>query len=256
MNRKEPTMIDLLIDTHLSLERQGPGSTKSTEMALGFIKGLSETSQIADLGCGTGGEVITIAKKTKDTITGLDLFPSFIDSFTKRMIQNGLSDRVKGVVGDMTNLPFERNSFDLIWSEGAIDSIGFERGISHWRSFLKNEGYLAVTCPSWLTSEKPEVVKEFWESAGSSLNTVDENIRALVENGYRYIASFTIPDECWTENYFIPRSRSIALLSEKYEENETMKSFIEQNRYETELFSKYSMFYGYVFYIAKAIRTN
>jgi ubiquinone/menaquinone biosynthesis C-methylase UbiE len=88
MNRKEPTMIDLLIDTHLSLERQGPGSTESTEMALGFIKGLSETSQIADLGCGTGEEVITIAKKTKGTITGLDLFPSFIDSFTKRMIRS------------------------------------------------------------------------------------------------------------------------------------------------------------------------
>ena len=56
VNQKEPTMIDLLIDTHLSLERQGPGSTEATEMALSFIKGLGETSQIADLGCGTGGE--------------------------------------------------------------------------------------------------------------------------------------------------------------------------------------------------------
>ena len=38
---------------------------------------------------------------------------------------------VTGIVGSMENLPFRKEEFDLIWSEGAIDSIGFETGLTH-----------------------------------------------------------------------------------------------------------------------------
>ena len=251
MKLKEPTFTDLLIDTHIGLERQGPGSIEATEKALGFIDGIDETSRIADLGCGTGGGTIEIARNIGCSITGLDIFPKFIRAFDENMFKCGLNDRVKGIVGDMGSLPFEEHSLDLIWSEGAIDNIGFEKGISHWRGFLKDGGYIAVTCPSWLTGERPDAVSRFWEDAGSHLDSVDENIRIMTKHGYRYIASFTLPDECWTKNYFIPRSRAIENLTGKYIENDFMKTFIEQNRYEEELFSRYSMHYGYVFYIAQ-----
>jgi len=29
-----------------------------------------------------------------------------------------------------------KEEFDLIWSEGAIDSIGFEKGLNYWNGFL------------------------------------------------------------------------------------------------------------------------
>ena len=251
MERKEPSFIDLLLDAHINLDRQGPGSIETTERALSFIEGLTEQSKIVDLGCGSGGGTLTIARNMPCAITGLDIFPQFIDAFSWNMNRKGLSDRVKGIVGDMGDLPFEKHSLDLIWSEGAIDNIGFERGISHWRGFLKDGGYVAVTCPSWLTDVKPEAVRKFWEDAGSHLDSVDENIRIMIKHGYRYIASFTLSDECWTENYFAPRSKAVERLTEKYMENDVMKAFMEQNRYEEELFSKYCKHYGYVFYIAK-----
>jgi len=37
----------------------------------------------------------------------------------------------------MEELPFQDEEFDLIWSEGAIYNIGFERGLNEWRKFLK-----------------------------------------------------------------------------------------------------------------------
>jgi len=43
---------------------------------------------------------------------------------------------MKGVVGNMENLPFQNEELDLIWSEGAIYNIGFERGLNKWRKFL------------------------------------------------------------------------------------------------------------------------
>jgi hypothetical protein len=46
-----------------------------------------------------------------------------------------LQDRVKGIVGSMENLSFQKEEFDLIWSEGAIAGIGFEKGIRRKLSF-------------------------------------------------------------------------------------------------------------------------
>ena len=45
----------------------------------------------------------------------------------------------------MDNLPFQDEELDLIWSEGAIYNIGFERGMNEWNRFLKKGGFIAVT---------------------------------------------------------------------------------------------------------------
>ena len=45
----------------------------------------------------------------------------------------------------MDQLPFHREELDLIWSEGAIYNIGFERGLKEWKEFLKPGGYVAIS---------------------------------------------------------------------------------------------------------------
>ena len=121
---------NLICEYFASIERQGPGSPEITLKALGFIDNLTEKSRIADLGCGTGGQTMTLAQNAPGQITGLDLFPYFIDLFNRNARQLNLQDRVKGVVGSMDDLPFQKEELDLIWSEGAIYNIGFERGLN------------------------------------------------------------------------------------------------------------------------------
>ncbi len=84
------------------MERQGPGSPESTIRALSFIDNLSCASEIADLACGTGGQTMTLAQNTKGTITGLDIFPDFINKFNKNAEKLGVQNRVKGIVGSTT----------------------------------------------------------------------------------------------------------------------------------------------------------
>lgn len=253
METIQPSMLDLLLETHIELERQGPGSPEAVEQALGFLKPLNRFSQIADLGCGTGGQTIHLAKYLSGTITGLDMFSDFIEKLNENVKSMNLENRVTGIVGSMENLPFPQNSLDLIWSEGAIDNIGFEKGISHWYDFLKKGGFVAVTCPSWLTRERPAVVERFWSDVGSRLDCVSDNIEIMQRCGYQFAASFTLPEQCWTENYFIPREAAINRLLKKYTGNETVIEYEAQNRYETELYSEYNQYYGYVFYIGRAI---
>ena len=253
METAHPSMLDLLLETHIGLERQGPGSIEVIEQALEFVKPLDRFSKIADLGCGTGTQTLLLAKYLSGNITGLDIFPKFIDKLNENARNGNLASRVTGITGSMENLPFQKNSLDLIWSEGAIDNIGFEKGLSHWHDFLKKGGFVAVTCPSWLTKEQPTVVQKFWTDAGRRLDFISDNIETMQKCGYQFIASFVLPEQCWTENYFIPREKAINNLLEKYAGNETMIEYASQNRYETELYSKYSQYYGYVFYIGRAI---
>lgn len=253
LETKHLSMVDILLETHIGLERQGPGSSEAVEQALGFLKPLNQFKKVADLGCGTGGQTLLLAKYLSGTIIGLDMFSDFIDKLNENARKMNLDNRVTGVIGSMEKLPFQTKSLDLIWSEGAIDNIGFKEGLSHWHGFLKKGGFIAVTCPSWLTEEKPNVVERFWNDAGSQLETISDNIKIMQKCGYQFVSSFALPQKCWTENYFIPREEAINKLLEKYAGNKIMMEYAEQNRYETELYSKYSQHYGYVFYIGRVI---
>ena len=158
LETKHLSMVDILLETHIGLERQGPGSSEAVEQALGFLKPLNQFSKIADLGCGTGGQTLLLAKYLSGTIIGLDMFSDFIDKLNENARKMKLDNRVTGIIGSMEKLPFQTKSLDLIWSEGAIDNIGFKEGLSHWHGFLKKGGFIAVTCPSWLTEERTNVV--------------------------------------------------------------------------------------------------
>jgi SAM-dependent methyltransferase len=248
-----PTVDDLIVETHLRLERQGPGSPETIIRALSFLENLNDISKVADLACGTGGQTMILARNIAGDITGVDICPEFIDVLNDNVKRSDLQGRVRGIVGSIEDLPFQEGEFDLIWSEGAADSIGFEKGLTYWNRFLKKDGYVAVTCPSWLTDEHPAEIERMLVDAGGKLDSVGSNISAMRRASYDLVAAFTLPEECWTDNYLIPREAADAALLEKYAGNEIVKAYVEGNEYEAELYSKYKQHYGYVFYIGKKV---
>ncbi|MDR1540555.1 MAG: class I SAM-dependent methyltransferase [Clostridiales bacterium] len=225
MDNEQIQVIDLIIETHIGLERQDPGSHEMTAKALSFLDTRS-ISRAADLGCGTASQMIILADSLHGSIVGLDQIPGFIDILNANALKRGLQDRVSGIVGSMENLPFQKGEFDLIWSEGAIDAIGFEKGLTHWNSFLKMNGYVAVACPCWFTDEHPDEVERFWSDAGSGLDTIEHNISAMQRAGYAPIAVFTLPEQCWTDNYFAPRAETEKVLLSKYAGNKTAEAYV------------------------------
>ena len=153
----------------------------------------------------------------------------------------------------MDNLPFEKESLDLIWSEGAIYNIGFERGINEWRDYLKSGGYIAVSESSWFTEERPAEIHDFWMQGYQEIDTIPVKVAQMQRAGYLPVASFVLPEKCWTEHYYQPLIEARKLMLEKYPHNETVKKLIEFQHLEEALYNKYKGFYGYVFYIGKKI---
>ncbi|MCI1785013.1 MAG: class I SAM-dependent methyltransferase [Bacteroidales bacterium] len=258
MNNKEDQSIhefdlNLIFEYFSKLERQGPGSPEITLKALSFINGLNEKSKIADMGCGTGGQTILLAKNTPGKITGVDLCQNFIDQLNRKAQDENLGDRVKGIVGSMDNLPFENEEFDLIWSEGAIGSIGFEKGINYWNKFLKKGGYIAVTYESWFTNERPAEIEKWWVDAVPQITTVGQNVSIMQNAGYVPVALFAAPESCWTDNYYRPQKPRQEEFLKEHRGNKTAEDFISLMRREADLYSKYKQYYGYVFYIGKKI---
>jgi SAM-dependent methyltransferase len=244
---------DLICEYFKTLERQGPGSPEITVRALNFIDNLSEESRIADLGCGTGGQTMVLGQHVKGSITGMDLFPVFIDLFNENAQKEGLQDRVKGIVGSMDSLPFQKEELDLIWSEGAIYNIGFERGLKEWRDYLKTGGYITVSEASWFTLERPAEIETFWKDAYPGIDTVSNKVVQVEKAGYVPIATFILPEECWTEHFYAPQVAADENFLKKHAGNKVAEDFIANQRHEAQLYHKYKDYYGYVFYIGKKI---
>lgn len=243
----------LICEYYSSLERQGPGSPEVTLKALSFIDNLSDESRIADIGCGTGGQTMVLAQNAPGHITGIDLFPAFIDLFNLNAGKLNLQDRLKGITGSMDNLPFQNEELDLIWSEGAIYNIGFERGLNEWRKFLKPGGYIAVSEASWFTGERPDEINKFWNDAYPEIDTIPNKVAQMQQAGYVPVASFILPETCWTENFYAPQVRAQEVFLKKHAGNKTAEEFIANQRHEAQLYYKYKAYYGYVFYIGLKI---
>lgn len=234
-------------------KRQGPGSIEVTIKALSFIDHLTNESKIIDVGCGTGGQTMVLAQHAPGHITGIDLFPTFIDHFNANAEELNLSHRVNGIVAPMENLPFSENEIDLIWSEGAIYNIGYEKGLYEWHKFLKKGGYIAVSEASWFTDERPEEIESFWMDAYPQIDTIPNKVAQMQKAGYIPVATFILPENCWTDNYYSQQVTVQEYFLKKYPGNETAEALVAEQRHESLLYNKYKDFYGYVFYIGKKL---
>ncbi len=244
---------EMICEYFSGLERQGPGSPETTRKAAGFIEGLNDNSRIADLGCGTGTQTITLAQSVPGHITGLDLFPKFIEILERNAAAAGLQDRISGVVGSMDDLPFDPGSLDLIWSEGAIYNIGFQRGIDLWRDYLRPGGYIAVSEVSWFTDERPGEIEEMWAQAYPEIDTIPAKVAQMQEAGYVPVATFAIPESDWKEHFYKPMRPVQDEFLAKSGDSETVRKLIEGQRWEADLYDRYCAYYGYVFYIGRKL---
>lgn len=242
----------LLVDFFNSLERQGPGLEELTLKAWN-LTGLDPEVAIlaADVGCGNGGPTLNLAKHTKAQITAVDIFEGFLTRLEEKARVLGRSDQVKTHQGSMNDLPFEANSLDLIWSEGAIYNMGFANGVQYLQSFLKEGGILAVSEVIWITAERPKEVEDFWKANYPEIDTSKAKIAILEQNDFELLGDFVLPEEAWLEGYYLPVEALVPLFLAKHSDDPNAKKITDDMLEEAAFYKKYKDYYSYGFYIAK-----
>lgn len=252
-------MREIFFEMHSNLPRAGPGSNESTDRAFKSLKNLPAKPRILDIGCGPGMQTIELAKLSGGQIEALDNHQPFLDQLNLNAKNEGLSDRIKTVNGDMCNLNYAKESFDIIWCEGAIFIIGFEKGLTEWSPLLVNNGYLVLSELSWLKKDAPKELKSFMkemyaEIGSSAPKGIDENIEIANNLGLHVLTSFTIPKKDWWDNYYSPIEAKLPSLKAKYRDDpEVLAFFASVFETEIEMYRKYSDYYGYVFYVLQKV---
>ncbi len=199
-------------------------------------------------------QTITLAKLSQGQITAMDNHQSFLDQLNASAIREGVSDRIKTSKGDMFNLQFEKCSFDLIWCEGAIFIIGFEKGLREWRPLLADNGYLVTSELSFLRKDLPPeldvYMKEMYAGLeNSAAKMVEENLETAKKAGYKVIDSFILPKSGWWDNYYKPIEAKLPCLKAKHKDEPEALAYLTAEEREIEMFRHYSDYYGYAFYI-------
>lgn len=244
--------LQLLVDLHISADRQGPGGAAETLLAA-KLAGLTpgQSLRIADLGCGTGAAALTLAEHFDASTTAVDAIPEFLAELEERARERGLEHRVQTLCASMDDLPFSAEEFDVIWSEGAVYNIGFEQGARLWAPLLKPGGILAMSELTWLTDARPSEIQEHWQVEYPGIATAPEKIQALHRAGFELVACFALPGHCWTENYLGPLLDRLNGFLERANSSPEALGIAAAERREAELYEMYGGYFGYFFFISR-----
>ncbi|HOO57107.1 MAG TPA: class I SAM-dependent methyltransferase [bacterium] len=230
---------------------QGPGCAESTEKAFNIISfRLPPAPSILDIGCGAGLQTIQLAELSNGKVTGIDIYKPFLEKLKTTAISCGYSNICTKEMS-MFDINFDPLSFDLIWSECSIHIIGFKKGITDWKPFIKPNGFLVASDISWLKNNPPADLSEFWHKSYPDMNSVNTNMSIAEESGYENVEHFILPEKYWWDNYYSRFEMIHDDLEKEYSGNPDGLKIISEIKTEMELFKKYSDFYGCVFYVLK-----
>ncbi len=244
----------LLIDLHKSQKRQGPGGDAETSKAIALANlQKSVPLRIADIGCGTGASTLQLAHSLNAEITAVDFSADYIKVLKDNAKAEGLSEKIKPLVCSMEELPFAEGEYDVLWSEGAIYNMGFEKGVNEWRRFLKPGGILVVSEITWLTNTRPPELQKYWEVQYPEIATASQKIKVLESSGYSPSGYFVLPENCWLENYYRPLQSGFPGFVARQKNDEKASSFIEAEKEEIALYEKHKSYYGYGVYVAQKL---
>ncbi len=154
-----------------------------------------EKPRILDIGCGSGVPTMVLAKLSDGEVIGIDIDQELLDILIKKIEQEGLINRVKAIKCSLLDIKFPDNSFDIIWAEGSITTLGVERSLKGWNRLIKPKGFLVVH----------DEIKHFFKKRDQ-----------VVSCGYKFIENFSLPERAWWEEYYNPLEARIKELNKKY----------------------------------------
>jgi demethylmenaquinone methyltransferase/2-methoxy-6-polyprenyl-1,4-benzoquinol methylase len=117
---------------------------KWRKKVLSIVQAKNPTT-ILDIATGTGDLAILLSKTKAEKIIGLDISAGMLEVGKKKIVQKKLDNRIKMILGDSENLPFEDNSIDAITVAFGIRNFeNLEKGLSEIVRVLKPNGVFVI----------------------------------------------------------------------------------------------------------------
>lgn len=251
MNQPTPRFWKMFFEVYEGLPRQGPGNRACATRALRDCEELPRAPAILDLGCGVGGQTLLLAELTAGSIVAIDCHAPSIARLQTTLAAQGLSQRVQARVGDMAHPELPPESFDLIWSEGALYNIGIAHALRICHGLLRPVGYLAFTDAVWRKPDPPAEVRASFELDYPTMGWAEDVVETIRNRGFTLLDRFTLPEAAWWDDFYLPMERRIAELRVTYACDAEAQAILDQLAREPELHRRYSDYYAYEFFVAR-----
>jgi len=203
------------------------GLNKYTRKAYLMLPELDKP-RILDIGCGSGVPTMELARLSNGQIVGLEIDQALLNKLMRKIEKAGLLDRIKTVRCSMFELDFPDESFDIIWSEGSIFKIGFEKGLKEWRRFLKPNGFLVVH---------------------DEITNTKKKLKYIPNCGYKLLGYFLISEDIWWAEYCSPLEKRIDDVRKKYINESRALLELDNEQQEIDMFKKNPKSNRSIFYI-------
>ncbi len=201
--------------------------TRYTRQAFQLLPRLDHPT-ILDIGCGTGVPTLELARLSAGLVIGVDTDQDCLDELTQKAAAAGLAGRVKTLNQSLFELEFPAESFDILWAEGTIAIIGFERGLREWHRLLKPGGFMGIH---------------------DERGDLSQKLRAIQGCGYELLGQVVIPGETWWREYYEPLERRITAIREQYSHDPRARAALAAEEREVELVKNHPEQYASVFLV-------
>jgi ubiquinone/menaquinone biosynthesis C-methylase UbiE len=173
--------------------------------------------RILDVGCGSGIPTLELARLSRGEILGIDIDQTALDRFTRKIREAELTDRIRVINCSMIEMDFAEESFDIIWSEGSIYAIGFEKGLREWKRSLTPGGFMVIH---------------------DEQGNVNEKLEQIYSCGYELLGCFRLSKEVWGTEYFAPLARLVAEFKRTHTDDPKILEELHQAQGELDMFEE------------------
>ena len=177
-----------------------------------------ERPLVLDIGCGSGISTQELAKLSGGKVVGIDIDQAALDRFARRIKKAGLTEHIKVMNCSMFDMDFPDRSFDIVWAEGSIYAIGFERGLREWKQLLKPGGCIVVH---------------------DEQGNIKEKLEQIADCGYQLLGYFTLSEETWWTEYFAPLEKLVNETRTRYSCDRRILEEVQQAQAELDMYRKY-----------------
>lgn len=156
-------------------ERNRPSGGIKTVHTVAVNAFLDASKKVLEIGSNTGFTSVNLNLLTGCEVIGVDVNEASIAESKSYAEYQGVHERVSFVKANAIKLPFENNSFDLVWCSNVTSFIpNKEEAISEYLRVLKLGGILVVVPIYYRETPPKDVIENVSEAIGTSLTIRDK----------------------------------------------------------------------------------
>ena len=143
------------------------GGLEATEKLIHLCE-IGPEDSVLEVGCGVGQTSVLLVKRCGCHVTGVDISEAMVESAVQRAQKYGVTELTEFRQGDISNLPFGDDCFDVVLSESVTAfAPDHSKAIREYARVIKPGGVLGLNEGLYLKENPPDEILAWFNQEAS-----------------------------------------------------------------------------------------